>query len=121
MMERYWRNEAAIDVLNLIAAIFLFLTPSIFRFASVAEASRNAWICGVAIGVDRSRRCLPTPMGKLGQSLVGLWLIVSPWVLGFHITMMSATRADLAVGITVAMFSAAALWFTRDMPPRATA
>lgn len=122
MMERYWRKEAAFDVLNLIAAIFLFLTPWIFGFTSVVEASRNAWICGVAIGLASLTAMFAYAEWEDWASLLlGLWLIVSPWVLGFHATMMSATRVDVAVGIAVAIFSAGALWFTRHMPPRVTA
>ncbi len=101
-------------------AIFLFFTPWIFGFASVAEASRNAWICGAAIGVS-SLAAVYAEWEDWVSPVLGLWLIVSPWVLGFRETMMSATRVNVAVGIAVTVFSAGALWFMRHAPPRVTA
>ena len=122
MMEHYWRKEAAFNILNLVAATCLFLTPWIFGFASVGEASRNAWICGVAIGIASLAAVFAYAEWEDWASLVlGLWLIVSPWLLGFHDTVMSATRVSVVVGIAVAVFSAGALWFMRHMPPRVTA
>lgn len=121
MMERYWRKEAAFDVINFVAAAFLFLSPWIFGFASVAEASRNAWICGLAIGIPSLAAVFAYAEWEGWVSLVlGLWLIVSPWILGFHHTMTSAMRVDVVVGITVAVFSVGAL-FIRHTPPRVTA
>ena len=121
MMERHWRRNA-LDVINFVAAAFLFLSPWIFGFASVAEASRNAWICGVAIGIPSLAAVFAYAEWEGWASLaLGLWLIVSSWILGFHHTVMSAMKVDVVVGITVAVFSAGALWFMRHTPPRVTA
>ena len=86
MMERYWSKEALFDLVNLIVAAFLFVTPWIFGFASVGWASL----------------------------VLGLGLIVSPWILGFHDTVMLAMRVDVVVGMVVVVLAAGELWFTRQ-------
>ena len=50
--------------------------------------------------------------------IIGLWLIVSPWLLKFQGT--RAMRVDIAVGIIVAALAAIKLW-TTQMPTRRAA
>jgi SPW repeat-containing protein len=45
-----WKRETLATWLNLALGAWLFLTPSIFSFASEAAASWNAWLSGIAIG-----------------------------------------------------------------------
>jgi SPW repeat len=49
-MEQKWK-ESSVDVVNLILAAFLFLTPWIFGFVSDHAAAPNAWVSGIVIGV----------------------------------------------------------------------
>ena len=46
--------------------------------------------------------------------IVGLWLIVSPWVLKFPHT--SAMRTDVIIGVIVAVLAAAELWYRWQAP-----
>jgi SPW repeat len=122
MMEYHWRKEAWLNVLNLAAAAFLVVSPWLFGFASAVEASRNAWICGVAIGIVSIASIFAYAAWEDSASLVlGLWLIVSPWVLRFHDTVPSAMHVNVAIGIVVAVFAAGALWLSRAASPRMTA
>ena len=48
--------------------------------------------------------------------IVGLWLIVSPWVLKFQGN--SGMRIDVVIGIIVAILAAVELWTMSQIPPR---
>ena len=123
MQNLTWRNKAAFfDVINLLLAACLVLAPWIFKFTDVALASRNAWVCGTAIGLAAIAAIVTySEWEEWASLLLGLWLVISPWVLGFHATALSAMRVDVAIGIAVAVFAAGRLWLMRHTPPRVTA
>jgi len=52
--------------------------------------------------------------------IVGLWTLVSPWVLGFHASTKAMT-ISVIVGATVAILAAVELWMMSHHPPRLTA
>jgi hypothetical protein len=49
MTELKWK-ESGVDVISLVLAVFLFLTPWIFGFVPDTTAAANAWISAVIIG-----------------------------------------------------------------------
>jgi hypothetical protein len=51
MLEKKWRKESTLDVINLALGIGLISAPWVFGFTGVAMANRNAWIAGAVIGV----------------------------------------------------------------------
>jgi len=51
--------------------------------------------------------------------IVGLWVLVSPWVLGFQGT-TNAMTIHVVVGIAVAVLAAIELWMMQQIPPRLT-
>ena len=51
--------------------------------------------------------------------IVGLWTLVSPWVLGFQGTTKAMT-VHVIVGIAVAVLAAVELWLMSQFPPRLT-
>ena len=122
MLEQRWRKESIIDYIKLALAAFLILTPWIFGFTSVAVVSGNAWISGAVIGLASIAAIVALAEWEEWVSLaLGLWVMISPWVLGFHTTVISAMRADVAVGIAVALIAAAELWMIHRNPPHVTA
>lgn len=122
MLEQRWRKELIIDYIKLALAAFLILTPWIFGFTSVAVVSGNAWISGAVIGLASIAAIVALAEWEEWVSLaLGLWVMISPWVLGFHTTVISAMRADVAVGIAVALIAAAELWMIHRNPPHVTA
>jgi hypothetical protein len=50
---------------------------------------------------------------------VGLWILVSPWVLGFQ-TSTTAMTVHVVIGILVAVLAAIELWIMSQNPPRLT-
>jgi hypothetical protein len=103
-----WKNERVCDVLNLILGAFLFFSPWIFGFASGAP-TQNAMISGIVIVILSIAALAAFATWEEWLNLiVGLWLIVSPWVLGFAGT--TAAQVTIAVGVLVAVIAAVELW-----------
>jgi hypothetical protein len=50
---------------------------------------------------------------------VGIWVLVSPWVLGFAGT--TAMQVHVVIGIIVAVLAALEIWLLYQRPPRRTA
>ncbi len=122
MPEQKWKSEAILDVIKLALAAGLFLSPWFLEFTTAAAASRNAWMCGAAVGLVSLAAIFAYAEWQEWVSLaLGLWVAISPWVLGFHDTVSSATRAGVVVGIAIAAFTVAELWLLRHAPQRVTA
>jgi hypothetical protein len=122
MREQTWRQETVIDFIKLALGAFLILTPWIFAFTSAAVASGNAWISGSLIGLASIAAIVALADWEEWVSLLlGLWVIVSPWVLGYHLTVVAAMRANVAIGIAVALLAAVELWLMHRTPPQVTA
>ena len=115
-----WRNEAFVDVVNLMLGAWLFVTPWIFDFADGA-AGWNAWIFGALIAlVAFAALMVFTELEEWANLLLGLWVIVAPWNLGFSGT-KAAFANHLIVGIAVVVLAAIELWVTYRKPPHVTA
>lgn len=112
-----WKNERTCDVLNLILGAFLLISPWIFAFDSGAQ-TQNAVICGIIIAVlSIAALSAFTEWEEWLNLIVGLWALVSPWVLGFVGT--NAMAVHVIVGILVAVIAAVELWMTHH-PGRLT-
>ena len=71
--------------------------------------SRNAFLGGIVIVVLSIAALAAFAVWEEWLNLiVGLWLIVSPWVLKFQGT--HALRVDVVIGIIVAVLAAIELW-----------
>jgi SPW repeat len=104
-------------VLNLILGAFLLVSPWIFSFESGAP-TQNAVICGIIIAVlSIAALAAFTEWEEWLNLIVGLWTLVSPWVLGFT---GNAMTVHVIVGILVAVIAAIELWMTHR-PGRLTA
>jgi hypothetical protein len=95
---------------NVFAGIWLIVSPWVLGFAGRGVPLWDALLVGVAVAVLALIR-LRTP-GATGLSWInlflGIWLILSPFVLGFT-TASAAMSNAIFLGILVSMFSALAL------------
>jgi hypothetical protein len=115
-----WRNEALVDVVNLILGAWLFVAPWIFGFASGA-AAWNAWIVGALIAlVAIAALAAFTEWEEWANLLLGLWAIVAPWNLGFDGN-KAAFANHVIVGIAVVVLAGIELWVTYRKPPHVAA
>jgi hypothetical protein len=115
-----WRNEAFVDVINLILGAWLFVSPWIFGFAN-STAGMNAWIVGGLIALVAIAALLAfTEWEEWANILLGIWAVVAPWNLGFDGN-TAAMASHVIVGIVVAVLAAIELWVTYHKPPHVTA
>jgi SPW repeat len=122
MLEKRWRQETIIDFIKLALAAFLILTPWVFGFTSAAVASGNAWISGAVIGSVSVVAIFALAEWEEWVSLIfGAWVAISPWLLGYHATVISAMRANAAIGVAVVLLAAAELAMINRSPPHVTA
>src|SRR5258708_12859090 len=74
------------DWVSLVLGVLLFISPWVFSTSTTGSSSWNAWIVGV-IGVILALwalASLSTATIAEGISLLlGVWLFISPWLLGF--------------------------------------
>lgn len=113
MTELKWK-ESGVDVISLVLAVFLFLTPWIFGSVPDTTAAANAWISAVIIGGLAVAALTKFAEWEEWVSLVlGLWVIVSPWALGFA-AQTAAKSAHVIVGLIVAILAAIKLWMLRE-------
>jgi hypothetical protein len=113
-----WTNAKLCDVANLILGAILFLSPWIFGF-DAGRAAENANIAGIVIAVLAVAALAAFAVWEEWLNLiVGLWTLVSPWVLGFQGG--TAMKVHVVIGIAVAILAAVELWLMSQFPPRLT-
>jgi hypothetical protein len=114
-----WTNAKWCDVANLILGAFLFLSPWIFGF-DAGKVSQNAYIAGIVIAVLAIGALAAFAVWEEWLNLiVGLWVLISPWVLSFHGT-TRPMAVHVVIGIAVAVLAAIEIWMTSQAPPRLT-
>jgi hypothetical protein len=96
--------------LNMLAGIWLIVSPWILGFAGLGVPFWDSLLVGVAVAVLAAMRLrTPTVTGLSWINFfLGIWLIISPFVLGFTIA-SAAMCNDIALGIWVSIFGGLAL------------
>lgn len=100
--------------LNLVFAVILFASPWMFGFSGEPLAAWTAWGTAVVIALLAIAWNVRFADWQAWASLiVGLWLIPSPWILGFaNIPMAKWTQ--LVLGVLIVAVTALELWTIRD-------
>jgi hypothetical protein len=92
-------------------------------YGTTLSASWNAWILGVAIVVFSAIAVsIPRAWEEVINILLGIWMIISPWVVGFA-GARSAESNAVIVGILTIIFAAWAMAIGRqqlEAPGRVT-
>jgi hypothetical protein len=108
------RRETILDVYNLALGTFLFVAPWLFSFTN-GVARAEDWTSGALVIVISGAALLAFAEWEEWANLIlGLWLLASPWALGFGHT--TAMRVHVAVGLMIAFISALELWLLRYDP-----
>ena len=109
-------GKTAQDWVNLVLAVCLFISPWAIGFVGDPAPARNAWIVGVVLAALAIATLSAFAEWEEWVNLVlGLWLIVSPWLLGF-IANVNAMWTHVIIGVLVAAVSAWAVWGHRHTP-----
>jgi hypothetical protein len=106
-----WRREAIIDVYNAMLGIVLAVSPWLFGFSrDIARA--DAWVsAAIVIAVSLMAIIAFAEWKEWTNIIAGLWLVASPWLLGFPHT--RAMHVVIGVGLLIAYDAALELWVVR--------
>ena len=95
------------DVVNALLGIWVVLSPWALGFQDSRIAAANAVLVGVAlIAAALGAMLVPRAWEEWTECALGVWLVISPWVLGFS-ALQVAMLAAVFSGIVIA---ALALW-----------
>lgn len=102
MVARRWQDWA-----NLILGAWVFVSPWILDYGSSTTAALNAYVMGGGIVVFAMIAAyMPKAWEEIINMLLGVWLVVSPFVLGFSAMTVIALHT-VVVGILATAF---AIW-----------
>jgi hypothetical protein len=109
---RKWRRESVLDVYNLALAMLLFVSPWLFA-GSKGLPAIDIWASSAAIAAISLAAIFAFANWEEWANLaLGIWLVVSPWVLGF--THTSAMHFSVGVGAAVAFMATLEIWLLYD-------
>ncbi|MCS6945356.1 MAG: SPW repeat protein [Sutterellaceae bacterium] len=110
MSIKHWQ-----DPVNLVLGVWLIVSPWLLSYASEAAATWNAAILGVLISAAAIWALFRVFAWQQWANVAfGLWLIVSPWLLGFG-GVAAALYNAVIVGLVVAVLALWALGTDRDI------
>ena len=107
-----WRRESVLDIYNLVFALFLFVTPWLFAYSN-EDAKIDLWTSSALIAaVSLATFIAFSNWEEWLNLLLGVWLVGSPWVLGF--THTRAMHYSIGIGAVVAFLAALEIWLVYD-------
>jgi SPW repeat len=115
MLQR-WRKESVLDIYNLLLAVILFGTPWFLAHAS-RTAALDLWLSSAAIIVLSLAAMVAFSLWEEWiNAALGVWLIVSPWLLDFAHT--RAMHFSIGIGIAITFLAALDLWLRYEAAER---
>ena len=109
---RRWRRESTLDLYNLVLATLLLVSPWLFTLTD-PTAKVDLWLSSVAVLVISLTAILAfARWEEWANLLLGIWLVVSPWILGF--THARAMHFSIGIGAVIAFLSALELFLLYD-------
>jgi hypothetical protein len=109
------RRESILDVYILVLGLFLLVSPWLFAFVRRTASADILVSAALIIVVSIAAIVAFSEWDEWANLALGIWLIVSPWVLGFPHT--KAMHVSIAVGIAVAYLAFLELWLVRYSTP----
>ena len=105
----HWR-----DPVYALLGVWLVLSPWAVGYSGDRVAMANALVVGVALAaVAFNAMLVPRAWEEWTEAVLGLWLIASPWVLGFGGS-TTAMRAVVATGVAIIVLALWALATDKD-------
>jgi hypothetical protein len=88
--------------LTLILGVWLFISPWVLTSAPAGNWAWDAWIIGVVVAALSIAALAQLAQWEDWVSLIlGAWLFISPWVLGFYTSMHSMAWNAYIVGALI--------------------
>jgi SPW repeat len=102
------RQHVALEVYQLVLAVFLFVSPWLFAFAH-GTLRIDTWVSAALVAAISAMALIVfREWEEWIASILGLWIAVSPWVFGFQHT--RAMFINLSVGILITYVALLELW-----------
>ncbi|MCS7100478.1 MAG: SPW repeat protein [Burkholderiaceae bacterium] len=110
MTIKHWQ-----DPVNLVLGVWMIVSPWLLSYAGEAVPTWNAAVLGILIGAAAIWAMFRVFAWQQWANVVfGLWLIASPWILGFA-GVTAALYNAVIVGLIVAVLALWALGTDRDI------
>ena len=95
------------DPVNAVLGVALVVSPWVLDFSSETIATSNAVVIGLALVATALGAMLaPKAWEEWTEAVLGLWMVISPWMLGYsHV--QTAMYVAVGVGLIVVLL---ALW-----------
>jgi hypothetical protein len=109
-MQKRWQ-----DWVMLVFGIWLFFSPFFLGYTSTSStAAWNSYVLGVLVVIFALwALSQPQQWEEWINLVLGIWLIISPWVLQYHTTDSTATTNHVILGILI---GADAIWALAQRP-----
>src|SRR5579863_8207558 len=109
-------SESVLDLYNLLLGVVLFASPWFFAHAS-RTAGFDLWLSSAAIIIVSIAAMIAYSTWEEWINLaLGLWLVVSPWLLGFPHT--RAMHFAIGIGAAISFFALVLLWLRYEAAHR---
>jgi len=113
MASKLMEERKSKDWVTLVLAICLFISPWVIGFTAAMVPAWNAWIVGVLLGaLALATLSMFAEWEEWVNVVLGLWLIVSPWLLHFAAD-RNTMITHVILGMLVVAASAWAVWDVR--------
>jgi hypothetical protein len=112
------RHVSALDCYTAAFGIFLFVSPWVFAY--VSETARiEVWAaCATIAAASVAAIVAFSDWEEWVNVLLGIWLVISPWILGFAHT--KAMHVCILLGAMVTFVAALQLWLVHFEPDYGT-
>ena len=106
------------DLGNILLGAWLFISPWVMDYVlGMPPAAKNSYILGLAIVIFAAVAVyIPQIWEEWINVALGLWLVASPWVLGFAHT--RAMHFAIGIGIAITFLAALDLWLRYEAAER---
>ena len=102
------------DVVNALLGVWVVLSPWALGFQGTTTPTANAVVVGVAlIAAALGAMLVPRAWEEWTECALGVWLVISPWVLGFG-TQRDPMLAAVFSGVVIAVLALWTLWTDKD-------
>ena len=115
-MLRKWRSESVLDLYNLLLAAILFGAPAFLAHAGRAAELDLGLTAAAIIVVSIAAMIAFAVWEEWINMALGLWLVVSPWILGFAHT--RAMHFAIGIGVAITFLAALDLWLRYEAAER---
>jgi SPW repeat-containing protein len=113
---RKWRPESVLDLYNLVLAMALFVSPWFLARANHAAVVDLRLSSAAIVILSLAAMFAFSTWEEWANLLLGFWLMVSPWLLGFAHT--RAMHYSIGIGAAVAFLAALDLWLRYEAAER---